>query len=240
MCANTATVFGVGLLATCGVALATDMTMQIGGGDITIASGGLPGLFASADAITQADLETLNDDLIANGVETEGFLNIMLAETARGLSLISMFDGDDGWQGDLPPLSLLGVQAIWSGQSDTSIVNLDAGGSWQVGTSGPDHMIGSGAFQWEQGQSWEAMALTELVAGQTTQLTLIDLGLWPLNEVLVQLVTFGGDQWSVAQTVSFPDEGNSLVLDGVVEIPAPAALSLLAIAGVVTGRRRRR
>ena len=192
------------------------------------------------DGISGDDLITLNETLLEDGITTEGAISVFFADTAQGLSLITLIGGSDGFADKTPGPSLLGLSLLWDGTEDTSLVNLDSGGYWSASMIGEDQMFGSGAFQWEHGLTWEAMALTQMVEGQTFDLDFVDLGIWPHagNEVVVQLITFGDTgAWEVAKAEPF-DDSHQIMMDGVILIPAPAALSLLAIGGLRARRRR--
>ncbi len=215
------------------------VTIQTDDGDVDLIAGTLPSMFAEAGSfITTSDLQTLNDTLIANGIETERRLTIFAANTARGLTLVSLFDGDDGFSDGIPPLSLLGVSLAWSGNEDTSLVNLNSGGNWSVSPAGDELMSGSGAFQWEQGLSYEALALASMLDGQTAEMQLIDLGLFQID--FVQLISFtGSGGWETADTIEFPDD-HVISLGAVAFVPAPGAALLSILAAGTLGRRRRR
>ena len=113
-----------GLLCPAGLAMGAAVDITIGGVSHQLVAGDLPGMFGEPrDFITAEDLAGLNDTLVDAGVETVGHVSLLLAETARGLSLITLFDGMDGSAPGTPPTSLLGAQLIWQGE-DTSLANL--------------------------------------------------------------------------------------------------------------------
>jgi hypothetical protein len=227
-----------GLLCPAGPAMGAAADITIGGVSHQLVAGDLPSMFGEpGDFITAEDLAALNDTLVDAGVETVGHVSLLLAETARGLSLITLFDGMDGSAPGTPPTSLLGAQLIWQGE-DTSLANLDAGGSWTVSPAGDD-LIGAGAFQWQQGLSFEALALTSLIDMQSVEMQLFDLGMFNMDDQVLQLITLGNSgSWEVAATAAFSDE-HAILLDATIVIPSPAALALLAIGGFGSRRRRR-
>jgi len=222
-------------------AMGSYVELQIGAGDVRLDSGALPGMFASpGDAISDDDLIELNSTLVESGVATEGYLSLMLADTEEGLALVVLVGGSDGFAGDKQAASLLGVSMIWDGTTDTSIVNLNSGGSWSASPLSDDQMLGSGAFQWQHGLSWEALALTNLFDGQALSMDLIDLGILPVDghEVVLQLITFGGSgTWEVAATQAF-DDTHQIAVAGLVTIPAPAVVGTLVFAMCRRNRKR--
>jgi hypothetical protein len=227
----------IGLLAPVPMALGTNAVVTIGGMSHELVSGDLPSMFGEPGAfITAEDLAALNDTLLDDGIDTVGHVSLLLAETSRGASLIALFDGIDGSAPGTPPTSLLGVQMTWQGL-DTSLVNLDAGGSWTVSPTG-DALVGAGAFQWEQGLSFEALALTDLINMQAVEMQLFDLGLYNMDEQVLQLITFGNsNSWEVESTAAFSDT-HEIIVDATIVIPAPSALAVLALAGLGSRRRR--
>ena len=215
-------------------------SLTLNGVTVDLTAGAIPGLFGDGGSlITEEELLAVNDSLVASGIQTLGHLSILLAETDRGLALINLFDGSDGTAPGTPPTSVLGCQLVWEG-TDTTMVNLDSGGSWTVSPAGDDWLVGAGAFQWQQGLSYEAMALTELVLGQTAYLQFNDLGMYNMQEEVLQLITFtGSNGWAVAGTAAFTD--NVIAIDAeITAVPAPASLVVLALAGFAGPRRRRR
>ncbi len=98
--------------------------------------------------------------------------------------------------------------------------------------------IGAGACQWQQSWSREALALTDLINMQSVEMQLFDLGLYNMDEQVLQLITFGNSgSWEVESTAAFSDE-NGIVVGATIVIPAPGALALLALAGFGSRRRR--
>jgi len=229
------------LLAVAPAALAsgTGVTLQTDDGDVDLMARSLPSMFAEAGSfITDADLQILNDTLVQDGIQTERRLTLCAAETARGLSLVSLFDGDNGVDDGVAPVSVLGVSLAWEGTEDTSLANLNAGGSWGVSPAGDDLMAGSGAFQWQQGLSYEALALASMLDMQMAELQLIDLGLFQID--FVQLISFGGSgAWESVGTIEFPDD-HVISMDVVAFVPAPGPALLAMLATSLRRRRRRR
>ncbi|MBT5657724.1 MAG: hypothetical protein HOI89_08090 [Phycisphaerae bacterium] len=228
----------IGVIVPAMAAAGSSADLTIGGVDHNLSAGTMPSMFSEDGSyITPSDLAALNQSLLDDGVDTVGHVTILLAETYRGPTLITLFDGLDGSTPGLPPFSLLGVQMTWQGV-DTSLVNQDAGGSWTVSPSGDD-LIGAGAFQWQQGHNMEALAIAELINMQSVKMELFDLGAFNMADEVLQLITFGsGGSWEVEGTAAFSDT-HEIVVDATIIIPSPSGLAMLCIAGF-GGRRRRR
>ena len=216
-------------------------SLTLNGVTVDLTAGAIPGLFGDGGSlITEEELLAVNDSLVASGIQTLGHLSILLAETDRGLALINLFDGSDGTAPGTPPISVLGCQLVWEG-TDTTMVNQDSGGTWTVSPAGGELLVGAGSFEWQQGISYEAMALTELVLGQTAYLQFNDLGMYNMQEEVLQLITFtGANGWAVAGTAAFTDHVIAIEAEITTVVPAPASLVVLALAGFAGPRRRRR
>lgn len=227
-------------IATPTLAGTPDASLTLNGGTVDLTAGVIPGLFGDGGSlITEEELLAVNNSLTAAGIETLGHLSILLAETDRGLALINLFDGSDGTAPGQPPTSVLGCQLVWEGL-DTTMVNQDSGGTWIVSPAGGDLLVGAGAFEWQQGLSYEAMALTELVLGQTARLQFNDLGMYNMQEEVLQLITFSGSgKWEVAETAAFTADAIVIEAEITTAVPAPASLVILALAGFAGPRRRR-
>lgn len=227
--------------ATPTLAGSPDASLTLNGVTVDLSAGVIPGLFGDGGPIiTEEELLAVNDTLMAAGIQTQGHLSILLSETERGLSLINLFGGSDGTAPGTPPISVLGCQLVWEGL-DTTMVNQDSGGTWTVSPAGGDLLVGAGAFEWQQGLSYEAMALTELVFGQTAYLQFNDFGMYNMQEQVLQLITFSGSGgWEIAGTAAFIDYAIAIEAEITTVVPAPATLVVLALAGFAGPRRRRR
>ncbi|MDG1837888.1 MAG: hypothetical protein P8I91_03700 [Phycisphaerales bacterium] len=236
----------VSLIASTSIATPTlagslDVSLTLNNETVDLTAGTIPGLFGDGGSlITEEELFAVNESLIAADIQTVGHLSILLAETDRGLALINLFGGNDGSAPGQPPISVLGCQLFWEGH-DTTMVNQDSGGTWTVSPAGDDWLVGAGSFQWQQGLSFEAMALTELNLGQNASFHFNDLGMHNMQEQVLQLITFGDSgSWEVADTAAFTNGAIEIDAEITNAVPAPGSLVVLALAGFAGPRRRRR
>lgn len=212
-------------------------SVVVNGAETSIRSVNMPNLLSDPGTVfSNADVDALHDSLNNGGVDTLGYLTMVLAETARGTSLVLLTDGP-GTPITVPNDSLLGLEALWDG-TDTSLVNLAGGGSWTVTDVGDGTQIGAGAMQWLHEWSYEALTITELSQGQSVMMNMYDLGMVDMYEQVLQLVSFTqSGEWSVLSTYSFNDESTITANTTILAVPGPMTIALLGMAGL---RRRRR
>jgi hypothetical protein len=212
-------------------------SVVVNGAETSIRSVNMPNLLSDPGTVfSNADVDALHDSLNNGGVDTLGYLTMVLAETARGTSLVLLADGP-GTPITVPNESLLGIEAIWDG-TDTSLINLADGGSWTVTDIGDGTQVGAGAMQWLHEWSYEALTITELSQGQSVLMNMYDLGMVDMYEQVLQLVSFTqSGEWSVLSTYSFNDESTITANTTILAVPGPMTIALLAMAGL---RRRRR
>ena len=211
------------------------------GTEVNIASGEFAEILKSPGSVFSAeDMAHVDSTLQAQGLTTEGHISIMLAETGAGLSIITLMDGVDtptppGEQTRVGLTSFVPTTATWQ-------YNIDAGGTFDSFPIG-DQIVLSGAFEWQSGVNSEVLAISNLAD--------LDIGTIALNSIIpggltpnqsIQILTSDAGNWSVAAEFDFEaTKDNETLMQyfdfEITAIPAPAALGLLALAGL---RRRRR
>lgn len=208
------------------------ISIELDGGAMSGVLGGGLELF------TAADLEFMQNELQADGIDTQGYVSVFLAETANGLSVVSLFDGN-GTGSPLGNDSAIGFSSSSSIDADYHW-NTDAGGSMNWWDLGDQTQLVDGTFEWESGITSAGFAWSNLDVGMSGTATYIDLGLDQLMpQGMFQFLRWGGTQWEVQHTADFEDASDMLTLAFKV-IPSPGALGILALAGLGARRRRRR
>jgi hypothetical protein len=228
------------LLLTAPATLSADyLTISGAGGTFDMQAGEFDGILANPDhQFALSDQELLAATLNNDGVETIGKLSFILASTDAGLSFIGLFDGipfaDPYGQ---VSNQLLGVSATtttatdWfaSGDTGSDISWNDLGNGSQVVNAllGWDHASTSAGFAWGD--------VEESTAGTVS---LYDVALTEFANNSIQFVTYQDDHWTQAGTADFSVLGQYAFSYQLV--PAPGAIALLAMAGLVRSRRRRK
>ena len=182
------------------------------------------------------DLEFMQEELAADGIQTTGHISLLLADTGNGLALINLFDGST-----IPARGLndstLGFNSLAGSDVDRHW-NTDSGGTLNWFDFGLTQMV-DGTFEWEAGVTSEGFAWSNLDEGDVGTVSFVDLGLDQLvPDMLFQFITWNGSDWEVAATGDFETGSTQYNLSFfVTSIPGPATLSLFMLAAA---RRRRR
>ena len=172
------------------------------GTEVSLASGEFADILkTSGTAFSAADMNEVNTALQADGIQTQGYLSIFVANTAAGLSIVTMMDGVEsatptGEATIVSATSFVPSTATWQ-------YNLDAGGSFDSFAIG-DQVVLNGLFEWNSGIESEAFAISNLQMDDMGSITLNNIlpgGLSP-NQT-IQLLTSNGGEWSVADTFDF-------------------------------------
>ncbi|MEE2719284.1 MAG: hypothetical protein VX727_05835 [Planctomycetota bacterium] len=234
----------IALMATSAVGFALQeavaSTVQIEGPgiEVELRAGIMAGTLDDGIQVFSADdLAFMQQELADDAVQTTGRISIILADTGNGLALINLFDGSI-----LPPRGLndstLGFNSLAGSGADRHW-NTDSGGTVNWFDFGLTQMV-DGQFEWQSGLSSEGFAWSNLQEGDVGTMSFANLGLDKLVPDMFQFVTYNGEAWEVAGTADFADGSSQLNLSFfVTNVPGPAALSLLAMAGVRSRRRRR-
>ena len=205
---------------------------------LELQGGQAPGTLGDGLEIFSAnDLEFMQNELAADGIETAGHITMFLAETADGWSFVSLFDGTGrGCIGGND--SFLGFNSV-TGIEAHRHWNTDQGGSVDWWDLGNQTQLADGTFQWESGETSEGFAWGNLSEGMAGTATYVNMGLDQLApSAMFQFLTWDGTKWDLALGADFADGSDSFALTFKV-IPAPGAVALLGVAGIGFRRRRR-
>ena len=205
--------------------------------EVELQAGNMAGTLDDGVGIFSADdLEFMQQELAADGVQTSGHISLLVADTGNGLALINLFDGST-----IPARGLndttLGFNSIAGNEVDRHWNN-DAGGSVSWFDFGLTQMV-DGQFEWQSGVSSEGFAWSNMQEGDVGTVSFANLGLDQLMpEMLFQFITFNAGSWEVAATGDFDDGSSQFNLSFfVTSVPGPATMAVLGMAGL---RRRRR
>lgn len=228
----------VALLATVAVAKGDYVAIDSIDGSFTLSAGQIDGILESNDHVfTMTDLDILAATLQNDGIETEGRLSFLLASTDAGLSFVGLFDGIEGNDpSDSETDHFLGVSATTGINSDW-FASGDPGSQVNWYDMGHDTQLVTALLGWDHGQTSAAFAWSNVPDAPTGTMSLYDVDLTAYSPEPIQFISYEKDHWSVAERASFSVLGQYVFSHQFV--PAPGAVALLAIAGLV-GRRKRR
>jgi len=229
--------------STTALAESTARLLSWSGTEINLTSGEFSDILTSpGTGFSTADMNEVNSVLQNDGIQTEGRISIMLAQTGAGLSILTMFDGVETIDPPGTP-TVVTAQAVVP-LSATWQYNIDAGGTFDVLPAGNELLL-SGAFNWNSGVDSEAMAVSNLDAGQEGSFFLNQIVQGGLINESIQFLTMEAGVWTQAELLEFiPDENGGpdfeYITFDITSIPSPAGFMLLGLAGSISNRRRRR
>lgn len=218
-----------------GAAMASTVTLNVEGLDLEASGPAIASLFTRSDhRMTNGDLAYLHEELNAAGINTKRRLTLLTADTGKGASFISLVDSR--WNSNNNTMNRLGLTT--SSPDSTDFVINDLGDTWDMtnDANGVSHTA-TVEFGWRNGRG-DGFAWTDLSGDDVMEFEFERLaGNGLRNRNAIQVVTFGASGWEVVDRFDFGDDGTFGFSVGV--IPAPGALALLGLAGIVSRRRRR-
>jgi hypothetical protein len=237
----------ISLLAAAGIAASCGAS-QIGisaiGGGLVLNSGPLSTM-AFGNAPNQwlgSSLAAVHASINASGVNTNGRITFVAADTSAGLSFMALIDQE----------LVAGVNAGGNIHMDTVADGLnqafikDTSGNIVIGANGPNARIASGNFGWNSNGGGDGFAWANLASGNTTtfrfnMIANLVLGLNASSPF--QFVTWDGVKWSEvvvpASLLGFSST-DDFGFSATVLIPSPGALAVAGIPILGFGVRRRR
>ena len=217
--------------------------------------GGPVNLFAGEfDDLVEEGSMTLSESSLANihsslglaGIETDGYVTFLLAETNAGLSFITLVDETllaqpEGGGDPAPDDNTLVMSSTGPNDLDYFV---NAEGDDQ--TSWLDPLNGQQVFDvmwgWNGATEGDGFMWGGLDEGDAVSFHFTDLGTPALGAWEFQFVSFGDNGWEVVAMDDFSSNNQFVFSFTTVEdvIPAPGALAVLGAAGLAARRRRRR
>lgn len=221
-------------------ARATAEYITISGADgvYDLYAGDFSGLLGSSDhQFSMSELDILAATLNNDGIETVGHLTFILASTDAGISFIGLFDGvtANDPNGSMSN-QFLGLSSTTSSDTDWFVSgNTDSQTDWY--DLGNGTQLINAYLGWEHEQTSAGFAWGDVQTAQAGTVNLYDIDLTEFAGEPIQFVTYTDTHWDVAGTADFSVLGQYAF--SYQFVPAPGAITLLALAGL-TGTRRRR
>lgn len=225
------------------------MISDIGGG-ITLNSGPMgPSVFGNDQSVwTHASLASAHSLLNASGVETNGKITIVAADTTHGLAMMALFDQDTVGR---TPIAMGNVELVTVAHGDNLAYLNSGANNVIISPNGPTSRTAMGTVQWNSngggnGFAWAALEVGNTMTFRFNKVPDMPLGLDDPNTF--QFASWNGSSWSVIPLApgekSFTatdDYGFSAQVESITVVPLPSG-SLLAGASLVglAGLRRRR
>lgn len=213
------------------------------GGGITLNSGDLTSTVfgSSKPAWGPGSLASVHTALNAAGIDTEGKVTFVPADTDHGLSLLVLIDREVA---PPPPASTGHLQMASSGSAGLTYINNIAG---TVGmSSGPNGShVANANFVWNANGGGDAFAWANLQDGDTMSFRFLrpSGGSGLLDASTFQFVTWGPTGWQTVQLSNsdaiFDDSGSYGFGGRVVPLPSAFAMGALPLMAAAAIRRRR-
>lgn len=212
-------------------------------GSVTLQAGTMYEAFGGSPIphhFTTSSLTAIHNTLNSSGINTNGVVTFLLAETSAGLSFMALIDHETGSGLSLPD-SLLGMHSEAPSGSGYFINGLlDFISVHDNGTT----IEAEGAFIWDSDYHGDAVAWAGLSEGDSGTFNFGSIkGLLSTFNGLdksdtFQFLTFGENGWEVAALGSFVNGAFGFSFQ-VVPIPPAALVGAAGLVGVIVVRRRR-
>ena len=230
---NSKILIAFGTLAFASAAFADSLVFQADGlGDFTLNAGNLADCFANDPSRFRGfDLAMVHNDLHGDGISTDGFVTVMVAQTMQGLAMFTLVD--DQTQNGVNVLdSSVGFESSVTSDSAMLYVNDINQDVNSMSSNSVD-----GEFLWSQGSNGDGLAWAGLGALDEMSVSFSDYGGEGLENGF-QFVTWNGEAWQVVATAGGFIEGGFSFSATVIPLPAALGMGLVGLAAVAVRRRR--
>ncbi|MBY0112930.1 MAG: hypothetical protein K2Y21_08920 [Phycisphaerales bacterium] len=237
----TATMTAAGLAASCG---ASQIGISAIGGGLVLNSGPLSTM-AFGNGPNQwlgSSLAAVHASINASGVNTNGKITFVAAETSAGLAFMTLIDQE------LIAGTTAGgnvhMDSVADGVNQAFIK--DTAGNVVISANGPNARIASGNFAWNSNGGGDGFAWANLASGNTTTFRfnmIANLALGLNASSPFQFVTWDGAKWAEvvvpAALLSFSST-DDFGFSATVLVPSPGVLFVGGISMIGLAARRRR
>jgi len=234
----------VGSAVAAGSSLAGTVVVDGLGGAVNMHSKGVPALFdAAGPEFTNVALRAIHDDINASGIDTDGLVTFVLADTTDGLTFITLVDDESAGRAGNPMDTEMGM----------STTGPDSLNHW-INDSGQDILLhfdppnntqtAAGIFNWNADSRGDAFGWSNLAGGDFVTFNFTRGGpnhdSFPgLNEDdTFQFVSWNGEDWEVVARDVFSGEGDFAFSFTVIPLPAPVLIGTAGLVLVGVARRR--
>jgi hypothetical protein len=207
------------------------------GGDVIMNAGSFGGTFTASPTMTDGDLTTIGSDLVASGITLDDQVTFLLANTDAGITFITLIDELPAVGGGGGSLNTLGFASTVD-EDNLPFINDNGFDNIQVINLLNGTQLATGAFQWDSVADADGHAWGNLKDGDFLSYNFFDVDTPGLGGNPFQFLSFNGDTWDVVANGSF-SANNQFVFTAQI-VPAPGAIALLGVAGLLSRRGRRR
>jgi hypothetical protein len=236
-------ILAVSALVTGANALAGTISVSPIGGGIILNSGDFTStVFGTAKpAWGPGSLASVHNALNDAGIDTDGKVTFVPADTSRGLALLVLIDREVAAP---PPAATGHLQMASSGSSSLTYIN-NLAGTVNMSTAPDGSRMASANFVWNANGGGDAFAWANLQNGDNVAFRFLrpEGGTGLLDSSTFQFVTWGPSGW---QLVAIPNPDSLFDADGEYDfsgrvVPLPSVVSMGALpllAGLAIRRRR--
>ena len=229
----------IATLAAGGAAHAGTIQVDTFGETLYLNSGPVTNLFGGTQHSFAASLlQDVHHDLHQSGINTDGVITVLLADTDSGLSLMALFDDNTS---PLPSRSYSSID-MSSTAPTTSRYYVNDMNDPMVMAMGTGFQTANAAFQWRDNRG-DAFAWTNLHAGDELTFGFDSVeGEALSDDFAFQFVNWTGQGWEIVGTGEFfqgEDDKQYFFAASVVPLPAPVLLGLAGLGVVAFARRRK-
>ncbi len=230
---------GLACFALATAAQATFVIVDGLGDSVEMDAGDIPGILDYGSLLfTEGEMTTVHEALGTSGIETDGRVTFVLAETDAGLSFMTLIDASiasplSGGGAD----SLLGMTTVAPVTVDRYMnFEGDDETDWELGGGGTQ--IFDAVYSWDSGKEGDGFAWGGIVEGDAITFDFTDYGAVLDPDDPLQFVSYGAKGWEIVASSGFTAADQFAF--SLVAVPAPGAVSLLAIALIAVVSRRPR